>query len=107
MRNDRSIERSLTGTSSTWSTNWAGDPDEDTSWTGLSSDGDYLYALRVDGRIDRATIGSSPSWSASHGDVGSGISFDKIDNPIPEFMTLMVPILCSLALLIRKRKGKK
>ena len=46
--------------------------------------------------IDRATIGDSPSWSESHGDAGADNAFVALGTSIPEFATLLLPIVSVL-----------
>jgi hypothetical protein len=91
MSNERAVYRSSSGTSTSWSS-WAAAASAPNSWVGLGITSTYLFALRADGRVDRATIGDSPSWSEEHGDAGTDSVFVALATAIPEFTTLLLPI---------------
>ena len=91
MSNERAVSRSSSGTSTSWSS-WASTVSGSDSWVGLGITSTYLFALRADGRVDRATIGDSPSWSEEHGDAGADNAFVAFGTDIPEFATLLLPI---------------
>ena len=95
MSNERAVSRSSSGTSTSWSS-WASATTGSDSWVGLGITSTYLFALRADGRVDRATIGDSPSWSESHGDAGADNAFVALSTAIPEFATLLLPIVSVL-----------
>ena len=91
MSNERAVYRSSSGTSTSWSS-WASADSGSASWVGLGITSTYLFALRADGRVDRATIGDSPSWTEELGDAGSDNAFVAFGTAIPEFATLLLPI---------------
>ena len=91
MSNERAVYRSSSGTSTSWSS-WASADSGSASWVGLGITSTYLFALRADGRVDRATIGDSPSWTEELGDAGSDNAFVAFGTVIPEFATLLLPI---------------
>ena len=88
----RAVSRSSSGTSTSWSS-WASAASGSDSWVGLGITNTYLFALRADGRVDRATIGNSPSWSEEHGAAGADNAFVAFGTDIPEFATLLLPIV--------------
>ena len=106
MRNNRSIARARTGTASSWAP-WA-NAGADTSWVAIATDGTYIFTLRNDGRIDRATRGSSPIWNAPYSDVGSGNSFVDMAIAIAEYELVIIPILLLIVIIdYRHRKHAK
>lgn len=106
IRNDRTVRSSSPGLSSSWS-DWASAV-IDASWTGIAADDSYVYALRSDGRIDRAKI-SGATWSEDLSDVGTGAFYAGITTlQVPEFGAMALPLLGMLAfqLAFRRLRGK-
>jgi hypothetical protein len=65
----------------------------DTSWVAIAANGDYIFALRNDGRVDRSTTGATPNWNSPYSDVGTGNSFVDMAIAIAEYELLILPIL--------------
>ncbi len=103
MMNDRSVSRSLAGSSTTWSS-WAPAGD-DTSWVSIAITTNYLFALRRDGTVDRATLDASPAWTLAHGVVGSG-GMVGLDTVIGEFLVLLLPVIIVLVVPAATRRVK-
>jgi len=59
-----------------------------------------MFVIRSDGRVDRASIGSSPTWSEEHGDAGDDNAFEAITSSIPEFSTILLPIASVFAIVM-------
>ncbi len=105
MRNDRSVYRSLTGTSTTW-TSWA-PAGSDTSWVSIAVSPNYVFALRSDGRVDRATQAPSPVWNTSFGNLGDdgAVALDTIVSELA-FMLLPIFMLVAVTHFNRRRRNK-
>ena len=61
--------------------------------------------MRNDGRVDRATIQATPTWTVSFGDAGTDTGWAGFAVPIPEVTSMMLQTLLTVGLvfLIRKR----
>jgi len=68
---------------------------------------DYLYVIRNDGRVDRATISGEPTWTESHSDAGSDFSFLGIAVEVPEFSFSIYLVLGLLFVFMKRRKPKE
>jgi len=105
MRNDRSVARSLVGTSPSWSS-WA-PAGNDTSWVSIAVSPNYVFALRNDGTVDRATIAPTPVWNSSFGDLGDDGAV-ALDTIVSELAFMLLPIFLLVAATHigrRRRKG--
>jgi len=99
MNNVREVYRASSGSSTSWSS-WASATTGSASWVGLTITEDYMFVIRSDGRVDRASIGSSPTWSEEHGDAGDDNAFEAIASAIPEFSTILLPIVSVCAIVM-------
>ncbi|MCI0497085.1 MAG: hypothetical protein L0Z54_02170, partial [Thermoplasmata archaeon] len=103
MRNDRYVARSLAGSSNAWSA-WAPAGD-DTCWVSIAVSPNYVFALRADGRVDRATQDATPTWSEAYGDVGDD-GAAGLDTVVSELIFILLPVIV-LVVVTRaaRRKG--
>jgi hypothetical protein len=106
LRNDRVVYTCQAGTSTTWSS-W-GSAGSDTSWVGIAADDTYVYALRSDGRIDRAVIIVN-TWTGGVGDAGPGNYFVGISTRlVSEFQQVVLPFAVAFIVFIySKRRQRK
>jgi len=102
MSANRTIVRCDIGTSTTWS-DWAS-RGSDYSWVAIAVNDTHVLALRNDGRIDRATIKATPTWSTAFGDVGTDTAWTDLSLPIPEVTSVVLQAVITIALIFAIRR---
>jgi hypothetical protein len=109
MNADRTVMRSPRGNNPAW-TLWSAAPSGgDISWMGIAVDDSYVYALRNDGRVDRAAVAEVASWTGAVGDAGPDTAFVGIATPAAaEALGLAVAAAgVSLVLILSRRSRQK
>jgi len=108
MDNTRMVSRATGGSNSTW-TDWA-PSGTGTAWISIAVGEYYVFALNMDGTIDRALMTTS-EWNTSYGDIDAAamtgmdaVVFAQGDD-IPEF-GLLVPLGTVVAIFMIRRKER-
>ena len=72
-----------------------------------SRDGtEYVFALRADGRVDRATQDATPTWSEAYGEVGDD-GAAGLDTVVGELAFMLLPVLVLAAVPMAARRGRE